>query len=129
MTISKKIISAIAFSGILFAGHTAPSLAGGTNESHTFKRFEGLSFEVGQKHGVGYFYDDAGTCKLVLTLADASNAGEPSSLTITRVEKTVPVGQITSYREEGHTVEFGCQAKAEAMIFKSPSTVASAQSE
>jgi hypothetical protein len=129
MTISKQFISAIALSGILFAGHASPSLAGGTNESHTFKRFEGLSFEAGQKHGVGYFYDDAGTCKLVLTLAEASNADNPSSLIVTRVERTVPAGQITSYSEEGHTVEFGCQAKAEAMTFKSPSTVASTQSE
>ena len=129
MIISKQIISAIALSSIFFAGHAAASLAGGMNESHTFKRFEGLRFEAGQKHGVGYFYDDAGTCKLVLTLADASDADDAAGLTVTRLERTVSVGQITSYSDEGHTVEFGCQANAEAMTFKSPSTVASAQSE
>jgi hypothetical protein len=85
------------------------SLAGEVNESQTFKRFQGLSFEAGQKHGVGYFYDNAGSCKLVLTLADAST----ESLTAIRYERAVPVGQITRYTSEGHSFEFGCQAEIE----------------
>jgi hypothetical protein len=129
MTISKQIISAIALSGILFAGHAAASLAGEVNSSQTFKRFQGISFEAGQKHGVGYFYDNAGSCKLVLTLANASNGDNTESLTVTRYERAVPAGQITRYASEGRAFEFGCQANAEAMTFKPLSTVASAQSE
>ena len=125
MTISKQIISSIALSGILFAGHAAASLAGEVNESQTFKRFQDLSFEAGQKHGVGYFYDNAGSCKLVLTLANAST----ESLTAIRYERAVPVGQITRYTSEGRSFEFGCQANAEAMTFKPLSSVASTQSE
>lgn len=129
MTISKQIISAIALSGILFAGHAAASLAGEVNNSQTFKRFQGLSFEAGQKHGVGYFYDNAGSCKLVLTLANASNGDNTESWTVTRYERAVPVGQITRYTSEGRAFEFGCKANAEAMTFRPLSTVASAQSE
>jgi hypothetical protein len=128
MTTTQNIISAIALSSILFAGQTPASLAGEANTTQTFKGFQGLSFEAGQKHGVGYFYNDAGRCKLILTLADA-NRDDEQSLTITRYEAAVGAGQITRYTSEGHAFEFACQANAELMTFKALSTVASAQSE
>jgi hypothetical protein len=129
MTTTQNIISAIALSGILFAGQTPASLAGDANTSQTFKLFQGLSFEAGQKHGVGYFYNDAGRCKLILTLADESNRDDEQSLAITRYETAVGAGQITHYTSEGHAFEFACQANAGVMTFKALSTVASAQNE
>jgi hypothetical protein len=129
MTISKQIISAIALSGIFFTSHIAVSLAGWADQGQTFKNYQGLSFEAGQKHAVGYFYDDAGDCKLVLTLTDASEGNDRQSFTATRYEKAVPAGEITRYTAEGHAFEFGCQANAETMTFKPLSTVASAHAE
>lgn len=125
MTIHKNILSAIALSGILFASHASTSLAG---ESQRFKPIQGLSFDAGQKHGVGYFLSEAGTCKLVLTLA--SNQGDPQDFTVTRYETAIPAGQITRYTsQEGKAFEFGCQARAETMTFKPLSSIASSQSE
>ena len=130
MTISKNIISAVALSGIFFASHAGVSQAGEANKTQTFKPLQGLSINAGQKHAIGYFLSDANTCKLVLTLADASNQGDPQGFTVARYEAAVPAGQNTRYAsEEGRTFEFGCQAHAEAMTFKSLNSVASAQSE
>ena len=123
MTIHKNILSAIALSGILFASHASTSLAG---ESQTFKPIQGLSFDAGQKHGVGYFLSEAGTCKLVLTLSQ----NDPQDFTVTRYETAIPAGQITRYTsQEGNAFEFGCQARAEAMTFKPLTSIASSQSE
>ena len=127
MTISKNIISAIALSGIIFAGHASASLAGETNK--TIKPLQGLSFDAGQKHGIGYFLSNANTCKLVLTLADSATQDDQQGFTAARYEAAVPAGQNTRYTSEGHTFEFGCQANAQAMTFKPLSTVASDQSE
>jgi hypothetical protein len=129
MTISKKIISAIALSGIIFAGHAGAALAGEANKSQTFKPLQGLSFDAGQKHGIGYFLSNANTCKLVLTLADSATQDDQQGFTAARYEAAVPAGQNTRYTSEGHTFEFGCQASAQAMTFKPLSTVASDQSE
>ena len=127
MTISKNIISAIAFAGILFAGHAGASLAGEATKSQSFKPLQGLSINAGQKHAIGYFLSDANTCKLVLTLA--SNQGDPQGFTVSRYEAAVPAGQNTRYTsEDGNVFEFGCQAHAEAMTFKPLTSVASSQS-
>ena len=129
MTISKNIISAIALAGILFAGHAGASLAGEATKSQSFKPLQGLSINAGQKHAIGYFLSDANTCKLVLTLADASNQGDPQGFTVSRYEAAVPAGQNTRYTsEDGNVFEFGCQAHAEAMTFKPLTSVASSQS-
>jgi hypothetical protein len=123
MTFSKNIISAVALWGIIFAGHAGASVAGDTNR--TFKPLQGLSFDAGNKHGVGYFLSNSNTCKLVLTLADSANQDDQQGFTAARYEAAVPAGQNTRYTSEGHTFEFGCQASAEAMTFKVLSTVAS----
>ena len=127
MAISKQIISAIALSGIIFAGNAGVSLAGEAN-IQSFKPVQGLSINAGHKHGVGYFLSEAGSCKLVLTLADASNQ-DAQGFTVTRYEAAVPAGQNTRYTtEEGNAFEFGCQAHAEAMTFKPLTSIASSQS-
>ena len=126
MTIRENIISAVALSGIIFASHAGVSLAGEANKTQMFKPLQGLSINAGQKHGIGYFISDANTCKLVVTLTNADDSG----FTVTRHEASVPAGQNTRYTSEvGKTLEFGCQADAQAMTFKALSTVASDQSE
>jgi hypothetical protein len=122
MTIRTNILSAIALSGIVFAGHASASVAGEMNE--TFKPLQGLSFDAGQKHGIGYFLSDASTCKLVLTLANSAQ-DDQQGFTAARYEAAVPAGQTTRYTSDGHTFEFGCQDKASAMTFKRLSSVAS----
>jgi hypothetical protein len=130
MTISKNIIFAVALSAISFAGNAGASLAGEAAKTQTIKPLQGLSFEAGQKRGIGYFTSDASTCKLVLTLADTPNQDEPQGFTVSRYEAAVPAGKNTRYSsEEGRTFEFGCNAHAEAMTFKPLRSIASAQGE
>jgi hypothetical protein len=126
MTIIKTIVSAAALSGIAFAGHAGASLANG---AQTFKPLQAISFDAGQKHGVGYFTNDSGLCKLVLTLAENTNGHELQTFAATRYEAGVPADQSIRYTSDGHAFEFGCEDRAEAMTFKPLSTVASAQSE
>ena len=130
MTISKNIISAVTLSGIILASHAGASLAGDANQISSFKPLQALSIKAGQEHGNGYFLREGNTCKLVVTLTDATNQDDSQGFTVTRYEAPVPAGQITRYTSEvGHTFEFGCQAHAAAMTFKPLSTVASDKSE
>jgi len=129
MTITKTIVSAAALSGIILAGQAGLLLASDANKAQTFKPLQGLSFDAGQKHGVGYFSNDAGQCKLVLTLAEKPNRDEFQTFAATRYEVAVTPGQSTRYASDGRAFEFGCQDRAEAMTFRPLSTVASAQRE
>jgi hypothetical protein len=129
MTISKNISSAVALSGIIFAGHAGASLAADAKRAQTFKPLHAFSFDAGQKHGVGYFSNDAGLCKLVLTLAEKTNGDELQAFTATRYEATVRAHQFTRYTSDGHAIDFGCGDRAQAMTFRPLSTVASAESE
>jgi hypothetical protein len=126
MTNTKKIITAVAFASIAFAAHAGTSAASESQIS-TFKPYQAHRFDVGQKHAVGYFYDAVGTCRLILTLAD--NMVAEQSFTATRHETSVPAGRAIRYTSDGHTFEFGCAAHAEAMTFKTLSTVASAEND
>jgi len=122
---TKNIVSIIALSVALIAGHTGASTAGDA-QSQTFKPFQGFNFEAGEKHGVGYFYDDEGFCKLVLTLAASTNGDPGDHFAATRYEALVPAGQHGRYADNGHTFEFGCRPGAVAMTFKTLKTTASA---
>lgn len=122
----KNIVSIVALSSALIAGHTGASVAG-DEQAQTFKPFQGFTFEAGEKHAVGYFYDHEGSCKLVLTLA-ASTSGDPGEhFSATRYEALVPAGQNDHYADNGRTFEFGCGSGAVAMTFKALKTTASAQ--
>jgi hypothetical protein len=127
MTVIKTIVSAAALSGITLAGHAGASLAGDAKGAQIFKPIHGLSFDAGQKRGVGYFTNDSGLCKLVLTLAENTNGDEPQTFTATRYEVAVPARQFTRYTSDGHAFEFGCEDRAEAMTFKPLSTVAQSE--
>jgi hypothetical protein len=125
---TKNIVSIVALSVALIAGHAGASTADDA-QAQTFKPFQGFTFEAGEKHAVGYFYDDEGFCKLVLTLA-ASTSGDPGEhFSATRYEALVPAGQHGRYADNGHTFEFGCRSDALAMTFKALKTTASAQND
>lgn len=115
----KNIISAAALSAALVAGHAGASLAGET-QMQTLKPLQAVTFNAGEKTGVGYFYDEAGSCKLVLTLAEAAD-----HFAATRYEAIVPAGQHGHYANGGRSFEFACQGQAIAMTFKQLDTVAS----
>ena len=122
----KNIISIVALSVALIAGQTGKSIAG-DEQAQTFEPFQGFTFEAGEKHAVGYFYDDEGFCKLILTLGASPN-GEPGEyFSATRYEALVPAGQHGRYADNGHTFEFGCRPGAVAMTFKAFKTTASAK--
>jgi hypothetical protein len=70
---TKNIVSIVALSVALIAGHAGASTAGG-EQAQAFKPFQGFTFQAGEKHAVGYFYDDEGFCKLVLTLSASANS-------------------------------------------------------
>jgi hypothetical protein len=116
MTIRKPILSALALSSIVLAAGTGASLAGGTK---TFAPGQGVTVQADNQHGVGYFTNDKGRCKLVLTLACDTDANDKSS-TVTRHEATVVPGKSTNYGGS----EFGCTDNANAMTFKSQTAVA-----
>ena len=115
MTTSKSILPAIALSGLFLTANTAASLADGIR---TFKPAQGVTFQAGAKRAVGYFTNETGRCKLVLTLADEPAADEQPGFTTIRHEVTLQSGEATRYAQDGQTFEFGCQAGAHNMTFK-----------
>lgn len=126
MTIRNTILSATALSGLLLTANSAASLADG---AQTFKPGQGITFEAGSKHAVGYFVSDAGRCKLVLTLAGEPNWDNVVGFSAIRHEATVAAGDSTRYANDGSSFEFGCGLRADVMTFKPLSTVASTQKE
>ena len=86
---------------------------------------QGILFDAGAKHGVGYFYNEADRCKLVLTLADDSNTEGDQSFTAIRHEATVFAGNSTRYNStEGKSLEFTCAADAQKMTVRQVERVA-----
>jgi hypothetical protein len=77
----------------------------------------GLSFEAGERHGVGYFVSEGSRCKLVLTVAADPNWDDNSSFLASRYEANVAAGKAARYRlSEGRSLEFKCNDGARAMI-------------
>jgi hypothetical protein len=112
MTSIKNIfVAALLFSAGLFGTAQAAE--------QTIKPLQGVSFHAGTKHAVAYFLSENRTCKLVLTSADDANF-EPA-----RYEAAIDAGKSTNYPlVEGKSIEFACQAEAQAMNVKSLETVA-----
>jgi len=124
----KNVVLVVALFFPLIAGNTGASTAGDAL-APTFKPFQGFTFESGEKHAVGYFYDDKDFCKLILTLAASTNGELGEHFSATRYEALVPGGQQGRYVDSGHTFEFGCRPGAVAMTFKALKTTASAQND
>jgi hypothetical protein len=122
--ISKTFSTALLIAGIC-AGFTGTLYAADTNTAKSIKPLQGISFNAGPKHGVGYFYTKAKQCQLVLTLADAYEPDDVQSLTVVRYEAAVPTGKSTSYSStEGKTLEFTCGFDAQAMTLREVERIA-----
>jgi len=123
MTFTKTILSAAALSGLFIATGAASSFADGVK---TYKPSQGILFDAGSKHGAGYFLAEAGSCKLVLTLAADPNWDNPEGFTAVRYEATIAPGASKRYEQDGKAFQFGCNAEAKAMTFEPVKSFASA---
>ena len=93
----------------------------------SMKPLSGVSFEAGEKHGVGYFLNENNRCKLVLTIAAEPNWDDASSFSATRFEAVISAGKATRYQvSEGKALEFVCQNSARSMTVQSQDNFASA---
>ena len=103
----KTIIAAIALStGLSAAGH-----------AETLKPLQGVSFHAPSIDAVAYFLGENRSCKVVLTMADNDQP--------TRFETAISAGESSSYKlTDGKSLEFACQADAQAMTIKMATTVA-----
>lgn len=110
-------ISAIALSlGLTLVGGAASVRAADASAVRTIKPFAAVGFNAGEKHGMGYFYNAAKHCMLVLTIADEPDWDGAQSFTATRHEEDIPAGATTRYNStEGKAVEFTCLGGASAM--------------
>ena len=97
--------------------------AADTSSALSMRPLHGISFDVGGQRAVAYFTGGGGSCKLVLTIAEASNSYE--SFTSTRIETAVSAGKSTHY----DSTEFACAADAQSMTASTARQVAAAQSE
>ena len=76
---------------------------------------QGISIDLGKRRGVGYFLNDNGKCRLVVTVADEPNLQDGQTFTATRFEAEVPAGQATRYDASEAVLEFACEAAAQSM--------------
>ena len=94
------------------------TLSGYAHAAETVKPLQGASFHAGSTDAVAYFLGESRTCKLVLTIADKDT--QP-----TRFEAAISGGESTSYKlTEGKSLEFACQADAQAMTIGMAATIA-----
>jgi len=96
----------------------------------TMKPLQGISFDFGSEHAIGYFLAENGTCKLVVSRAPASPDWDDEFVTFSasRFEATVPQEKATKYRaSQGKALEFYCEPGASAMSVADIEVVASGQ--
>jgi hypothetical protein len=100
------------------------SLGAAQAAEQTIKPLQGASFHVGTKHAVAYYVAENSHCKLVLTLAEEPK-GDDATFESTRFEAALAAGKSTRYPlVEGTSLEFACEAEAQAMTIKSLEAVA-----
>ena len=86
-------------------------------QAETLKPLQGTSFHAPAVDAVAYFLSENNTCKFVLTMADNDQP--------TRFEAVITGGESTSYKlTAGKSLEFACQADAQAMTVDMVATVA-----
>ena len=112
-TTLKKIIAGTAFAAVLSLTSAAAVEAA---DVLTMKPLQAISFEVEAKHAVGYFLNDDGTCKLVVTLAQTADAEDATRFIATRFEAAIKAGKTARFAvTEGKALDFACQVGAQAM--------------
>jgi len=110
MLLRKRMILGIAFAVI-------PSMTRAAAASPLIiKPLQGVSFDIGTKRAVSYFLSDDDTCKLTLMLAEVAHDNEANGPTAARMTIAVEVGK-TAHLDTaaGKSLEFQCQARAQAM--------------
>jgi hypothetical protein len=92
---------------------------GAAQAAETVQPLQGISFHTATKDAVAYFTADKGTCKVVLTVTDKI-AYAP-----TRFEEAVQAHKsILQQVDDGKSLEFACQADAQAMTINMLATIA-----
>ncbi len=126
MNSTKKITVAMALTSVLAISHAGALQAAESSPVLTMKPFYGISFDVGTKRAVTYFRADNGTCDLVVTLADPPSWDDDiPAFSAERFEAAIPAGKSRRFSSaEGKTLEFACQARAEAMSIKAVEQIA-----
>jgi len=86
------------------------------SDRHAMKPLHGISFDIGDERAVGYFVNENGACRLVLTMAADPELAPSSGFTSRRLEARIQAER--SYRlnsTTGKILEFSCASGAEAM--------------
>jgi hypothetical protein len=107
MNVNKHLaIAAIAMSVVLTQAHADAPAA-------TMQPMQGTTHDVGAERAVTYFLSDGGQCKVVMTIAGASDPGS-STFSATRYEATIDGGKTTRFvTDKGGIVDFDCEPSAQ----------------
>ncbi len=109
----KKILAPTAIAAVLSLSATVAVQAA---DVLTMKPLQAVSFNVEAKAAVGYFLNDDGTCKLVMTFADAPDADDATRFVATRFEAAIKAGKTARFAvNAGKSLDFACQPGAQAM--------------
>jgi hypothetical protein len=118
MTAITKTAAGI-LASVVLSGAPHALRAEDANPIMTMTPLHGISFDIGTKRAISFYLNNAGQCRLVLTLADALVGDEPPAASTTRYETTVPAADNTRIvLPEGNALEFVCHAEARAMSVK-----------
>jgi hypothetical protein len=122
MLLKKRMVLGIAFA-VVMAGPNMTRAA-----ALIMKPLQGVSFDIGTKRAVSYFLSDGNTCKLTLMLVEVARDDEVNGPTAARMTIAVEVGKTTHLdTAEGKSIEFQCQARAQAMSIEVLNRAASAE--
>jgi hypothetical protein len=114
-----KIIATVLLVSSISPVSTGSLLAEDLSVGRAFKPLQGVLFDAGAKHAVGYFSSEAKSCKLVLTIADEPTADAAQTFTVVRHEAQVQAGRPARYNlSDGKIFEFTCAADAQTMTMK-----------
>lgn len=114
MNIVNHKFCAAAFSLVALTGYSQVTFADGAN-GLSLKPLQALTIDAGQKRGVGYYTNENGDCRFVLTLTASADAAR-DDFEATRVEFTIPPSETKQYNsDDGHGFEFGCTQSAKAL--------------
>jgi hypothetical protein len=123
MNLVAKMLPAVMLTGAILTSF--PVHAEDANPAKSMKSIEGILFNVGAKHGVGYFYAKDKHCKLVLTVTDEPVSDAVQTFSAVRHEADVQAGSSTRYDlSEGKFLEFTCAADTQTMTMKQVERVA-----
>jgi hypothetical protein len=125
MKLVAKMLPAMILTGAIATSFPCALHADDANPAISMKPIEGILFNVGTKHGVGYFYAEEKHCKLVLTVTDEPDSDAVQTFAAVRHEANVQAGSPTRYDlSEGKFLEFTCAADAQTMTMKQVERVA-----